>query len=169
MTPRGREPAPRRRVLGIDPGLQRTGYACVETDEFGLQARLVEAGVIRLKQGTPLSARLRQLDLELADAITDLAPSILAVESVFTHHKNLRTAILMAHARGVVLLAGQRAGLSFVEFPPATVKKAMTGNGNASKRQMQVAVAAEFGLAKPPEPPDVADAIAIALAGARRS
>lgn len=169
MSAAQRERAPALRVLGIDPGLQRTGYACIETGAFGMDATLVEAGVIRLKQGTPLAARLRQLDLELAEAIADLAPGVMAVESVFTHSKNVRTAILMAHARGVVLLAAQRCGLSLVELPPATVKKSMTGNGNATKRQMQVAVAAEFGLAKPPEPPDVADAIAIALAGARRS
>jgi crossover junction endodeoxyribonuclease RuvC len=74
----------------------------------------------------------------------------------------------MAHARGVILLCGQRRGLALIEVAPATVKKAMTGHGTASKRQMQTAVAATFGLDAPPEPPDVADAIAIALAGARR-
>lgn len=158
----------RVRVLGIDPGLQRTGYACVDAERGGVDARLVEAGVIRLNPGATLPSRLRQLDLDLAEAIAELTPECLAVESVFTHAKNLRTSILMAHARGVVLLAAQRAGLALVELSPATVKKSMTGNGNATKRQMQMAVAAEFGLAKAPEPADVADAIAVALAGARR-
>lgn len=156
------------RVVGIDPGLQRTGYGCVEIDPAGWTARLVEAGVLRLKAGASLSHRLRQLELDLVDLLEELAPSALAVESVFTHQQNLRTAILMAHARGVVLLCGQRRGIELVELSPATVKKAMTGKGNATKRQMQVAVASEFGLDRPPEPPDVADAIAIALAGARR-
>lgn len=157
------------RVVGIDPGLQRTGYGCVELETDGWKPVLVEAGVLRLKAGTSLSHRLRQLELDLLEVLEDLAPSTLAVESVFTHQQNLRTAILMAHARGVVLLCGQRRGLELIELSPATVKKAMTGSGAASKRQMQVAVAQEFGLAAPPEPPDVADAIAIALAGARRS
>lgn len=157
------------RVVGIDPGLERTGYACVEIERASYDARLVEAGVIRLKPKTPLASRLRQLDLELSDLLEEFAPSCMAVESVFTHARNLRTAILMAHARGVVLLSAQRRGLELVELTPATVKKSMTGNGNATKRQMQLAVAAEFRLGAPPEPPDIADAIAIALAGARRA
>lgn len=160
------------RVVGIDPGLQRTGYGCVEIDPDGWTPRLVEAGVLRLKADRSstnrLSPRLRQLELDLNELLEELCPIAIAVESVFTHSQNLRTAILMAHARGVVLLCGQRRGLELVELAPATVKKAMTGRGDASKRQMQLAVAQEFGLEKPPEPPDVADAIAIALAGARR-
>jgi crossover junction endodeoxyribonuclease RuvC len=157
------------RVVGIDPGLQRTGYACVEVPREGWDAVLIEAGVLRLKAGTSLSYRLRQLELDLLEVLEELAPSVVAVESVFSQTRNLRTAILMAHARGVALLCVQRRGLELVELPPATVKKAMTGNGNATKRQMQLAVASEFGLAAPPEPPDVADAIAVALAGARRA
>jgi crossover junction endodeoxyribonuclease RuvC len=156
------------RVVGIDPGLQRTGYGCVELDPEGWNSSLVEAGVLRLKAGTPVAHRLRQLELDLIEVLEELAPSAIAVESVFSHQQNLRTAILMAHARGVVLLCGQRRGVELIELSPATVKKAMTGRGNATKRQMQIAVAAEFGLDRPPEPPDVADAIAIALAGARR-
>jgi crossover junction endodeoxyribonuclease RuvC len=156
------------RVVGIDPGLQRTGYGCIEVDGDGWTPRIVEAGVLRLKAGTPLAHRLRQLEGDLMELLEELAPEAMAVESVFTHQKNLRTAILMAHARGVILLCGQRRGLALIEVAPATVKKAMTGHGTASKRQMQTAVAATFGLDAPPEPPDVADAIAIALAGARR-
>jgi crossover junction endodeoxyribonuclease RuvC len=157
------------RVLGLDPGLQRTGYGCIEVDGDGWTPRIVEAGVLRLKAGTPIASRLRQLECDLMELLDELAPSTMAVESVFTHQRNLRTAILMAHARGVILLCGQRRGLELVEVAPATVKKAVTGRGSASKSQMQTAVASTFGLAAPPEPPDVADAIAIALAGARRS
>ncbi len=156
------------RVVGIDPGLQRTGYGCVEVPRSGWDATLIEAGVLRLKDATSLSFRLRQLELDLNEVLDELAPTAIAVESVFTHQQNLRTAILMAHARGVVLLCAERRGLLLVELTPATVKKAMTGSGKASKQQMQTAVASEFRLAAPPEPPDVADAIAIALAGARR-
>lgn len=157
------------RVLGIDPGLERTGYACVELGRDGWSTRLVEAGVIRLKRGSDLSSRLLHLSRDMDEAIGELAPQLVAVETVFTHPKNLRTAILMAHARGAVLLAAARAGLSLIELSPATVKKAMTGKGNATKRQMQLAVVAEFALAALPEPHDVADAIAIALAGGRRA
>lgn len=157
------------RVLGIDPGLSRTGYGCVAVASDGYTTSIVEAGVLRLPRGTTLSHRLRQLELDLAEVLEELEPDVLAVESVFTHSRNLRTAILMAHARGVILLAGARRGCPLVEVAPATVKKALTGAGRASKEQMQLAIAARFGLAAPPEPPDVADALAIALAGARRS
>jgi crossover junction endodeoxyribonuclease RuvC len=157
------------RVLGIDPGLERTGYACIDLEVGTWQPRLIEAGVFRLPRDTSLSHRLRQLELDLAEALAELTPTCLAVETVFSHSKNLRTAILMAHARGVVLVAGERLGLTLVELPPATVKKAISGRGNATKRQVQLAVAAAFGLAEPPEPADVADALAIALAGGHRA
>jgi crossover junction endodeoxyribonuclease RuvC len=157
------------RILGIDPGLSRTGYGCVSVGPDGCTTMLVEAGVLRLPRGTPLPHRLRQLELDLAEVFDELAPDVLAVESVFTHSRNLRTAILMAHARGVILLAGARRGCPLIEVAPATVKKSLTGAGRASKAQMQLAIAARFGLDAPPEPADVADALAIALAGARRA
>lgn len=156
------------RVLGIDPGLTTTGYACIELATIGAEPRIVEAGAIRLTVSLPLAARLRQLHEELETILDELAPTHLVVESLFTHQNHLRTGMLMAHARGVVLLAGARRMLSFDEIPPATVKKALTGGGQATKRQVQLAVMAQCGLAAPPEPADVADAIAIAVTGARR-
>ncbi|HMN95587.1 MAG TPA: crossover junction endodeoxyribonuclease RuvC [Phycisphaerales bacterium] len=156
------------RVLGVDPGLAITGYACVELAALLGEPRVVEAGAIRLRAGAPLPLRLRQLDEELDALLDELRPTHLVVEQVFTHAAHPRTGVLMAHARGVVLLAGARRALAIDELPPATVKKAMTGRGQATKRQMQLAVMSQCGLADPPEPADVADAIAIAVTGARR-
>jgi len=156
------------RLLGIDPGLLRTGYACVELGEGSFEPRLVEAGVLRLPGETSVVRRLALLHDELAGVIDELRPDRMAVESVFSNRRFVRTAIIMAHARGVVLLCGALRNLAIDELPPATVKKALTGRGDASKVQMQQAVMEQCGLAELPEPPDVADAIAIALCGARR-
>jgi crossover junction endodeoxyribonuclease RuvC len=166
------------RMLGIDPGLRLTGYGCVEGD---LDApRLVEAGVFRLGKASKsgdeepiggaagVSARLAELERDLSAAIERLKPDVAAVESLFAHYKHPATAIIMGHARGVILLAINRARLPLVELKPNEVKKSITGNGHADKPQMQRAVQIQFNLAEPPSPPDVADAIAIALCAARR-
>lgn len=165
------------RMLGIDPGLRLTGYGCVEGDPDA--PVLVEAGVFRLgksqESGDALtgalgvSARLAELEQDLVATITRLRPEAAAVESLFAHYKHPATAIIMGHARGVILLAIRRAGLPLVELKPNEVKKSLTGNGHADKPQMQRAVQMQFALAAPPEPPDVADAIAVALCAARRS
>lgn len=156
------------RFMGIDPGLRLTGYACLEGPAD--PPSIIEAGVFRLAtgKGRSVSDRLLELDTDLADAIERLRPNVVAVESFFAHHKHPATAITMAHARGVVLLAIRRAGVSLVEFKPNLVKRAMTSHGLAGKAQMQRAVQSMFALEKPPSPPDVADAIAIALCAARR-
>lgn len=168
------------RVLGVDPGLRLTGYGCV--DGVGERPALVEAGVLRL--GAPrgrgpdearrppdaasVSARLAELDGDFRGLLDRLRPEIVAVESLFAHYKHPATAIVMGHARGVLLLAIRSAGVRLVEYKPNEVKKSLTGFGHASKEQMQSAVQAFFGLAQPPEPPDVADALAVALCAARR-
>jgi crossover junction endodeoxyribonuclease RuvC len=154
------------RILGIDPGLKITGYGCVERAMDG--TRIIEAGVLRLKVGASLNARLAQLHDELSQLLDDLVPQRMVVEKLYSHYKHVRTAIIMGHARGVVLLAGQSRGIEIDELGATEVKKAVTGNGHASKRQMQLAVMQQCGLAEPPSPPDVADAIAIALCAARR-
>jgi len=159
----------RSRLLGIDPGTANTGYACVEWRPRGGEPQLVEAGVLRLAGRRTLSHRLRQLELDLEAVVVEMRPSRIAVERVFTHVRNVRTSIIMAHARGVVLLVAERHGLELDELAPAAVKKAVTGRGDATKRQVQLAVMAQCGLAKPPSPSDVSDAIAIALTGARRA
>lgn len=146
------------RVLGIDPGLRLTGYACLDD-----ATSIVEAGVFRLARADgDLSARLEELDRDFRAALERLRPEVVAIEALFAHYKHPATAIVMGHGRGVLLLAVKTAGLELVEFKPAEVKKAMTGSGAATKVQMQEAVQHAFGLAEPPSPPDVADAIAIA-------
>lgn len=157
------------RVLGIDPGLLLTGYGCVELSDEAIDPKLVEGGVLRLKPRAPMAFRLAQLHDDLSSLLDELKPELVAVEQVFSHLKHVRTSILMGHARGVVLLAAQQRGIEIRELLPTAIKKAITGNGHASKRQMQRAVMSQCGLTSVPEPPDVADAIAIALCAARRS
>jgi len=156
------------RVIGIDPGLRIIGYGLVDLDDGQLEPRLVEAGIIKLNARQPIDARLHQLHEELAALLAEHRPQAMAVEKLFAHYKHPRTAILMAHARGAILLCAKQHGLTTHDLPATEVKKSVTGYGHASKQQMQQAVAAQCGLAEPPSPPDVADAIAIALCHARR-
>jgi crossover junction endodeoxyribonuclease RuvC len=156
------------RFLGIDPGLRITGYACVELRAGAVEPALVEAGVIRLNAKEPVIARLRALHEELGAILDELRPARVAVEEVFAHVAHVRTAIVMGHGRGVVLLSAALRDLEVDEFAPAEIKKALTGRGQASKQQMQRAVMHQFSLRTMPEPPDVADAIAIAACAARR-
>lgn len=157
------------RVLGIDPGMQITGYGCVELTGLTAQPVLCEAGVLRFNARQPMEDRLSQLHGELAELLADLAPDQVAVEKLYAHYRHPRTAIIMGHARGVILLAVKQANRPVAHLPATEVKKSLTGNGHASKRQIQQAVAARFSLAEPPNPPDVADAIAIALCHAQRT
>jgi crossover junction endodeoxyribonuclease RuvC len=156
------------RILGIDPGLNLTGYGCVDCRRNGDEPALVEAGVFRLKTKASMSFRLSQLHDDLVALLGELDPDVMVVEKLFSHYKQVRTAILMGHARGVILLAGQARGIKLHELAVTEVKKAITGNGHATKQQMQLAVMSQCGLRKPPSPPDVADAIALALCAARR-
>jgi len=156
------------RILGIDPGLALTGYGCVDLLPNQIEPTLVEAGVFRLPAKTPMAHRLGQLFEDLSQLIDELKPDTMVVEKLFTHYKHVRTGVLMAHARGVVLLAGQLKNVAIDELAVTEVKRAITGNGHASKEQVQHAVMIQCGLEKPPQPPDVADAIAIALCAARR-
>ncbi len=129
---------------------------------------IADAGVIRLKASAPLESRLATLYREITELVSEAQPDLVVVEQVFVHAKHARTAIVMGHARGVVLLVAAQQGVPVGELSPAEVKKSLTGNGRATKRQVQVAVKSQCRLATLPEPPDVADAIAIALCGARR-
>jgi len=157
-------PATPLRVLGLDPGLQITGYAIVEAAVAG--PRVCEAGVIRGADGratTDMAPRLRNLYNGIVEVIEQFRPQVVAVEQLFAHYDHPRTAILMAHARGVLLLAAGQHDLPVLSYAPTRIKKTITGNGRASKEQMQRAVQRELGLAQLPEPPDVADALAAAL------
>lgn len=156
-------------MLGIDPGLQITGYGCVEGD--AVRPTIVEAGVVRLvKAGEKRSvaARLEELDSEVRALIEHTSPDGLALEGLFAHYRHPETAIKMAHGRGVIVLAAQKAGVPIVELKPAEVKKALTGSGRATKEQMQMSVQALFSLPELPTPSDLADALAIGVCGLRR-
>lgn len=153
--------APSFRILGIDPGLNITGYGVIETG--GARVKLVEAGVIRGKTRGSLEARLKEIHEGVVEVIAAHKPQLLAIEQLYSHYERPRTAILMGHARGVIILAGSLAGIPTRHYAATQVKRMLTGAGRASKVQMQNAICREFGLLKPPEPPDVADALAVAL------
>lgn len=147
-------------VLGVDPGSQRTGYGAVESD--GRRHRLLEAGALVPGARVPLPEKLRHIHAGIAALIARFEPDALAVEDVF-HSANTRTALVLGHVRGVVLLAGAQAGLPVHEYPPATVKQQVTGSGRAEKSQ--VAFMVTRMLALPSEAPagDATDALAVAL------
>src|SRR3954470_7967384 len=149
------------RILGIDPGLRITGYGVV--DYRPLRPKLVDGGVIRLKPKTSLADRLLELEIELDALIDEHKPDICAVEQLYSHYAHPRTAILMGHARGVILLVATRAGVRVEEYAANRIKQSLTGFGHAGKGQMQRTIQSIWNLAKPPEPPDVADALAVAL------
>ena len=155
------------RVLGIDPGLRLTGYGVVDVASGAVEPKLVEGGVIRLKSKS-IEQRLVELNDSIASLIDEFKPGEMALEKLYAHYKHPRTAILMAHARGVILLCAEQRALTVEHVPATAVKKALTGYGHASKEQMQRAVQTQCRLKEPPSPPDVADAIAIALTHARR-
>ena len=149
------------RILGIDPGLRLTGYGVI--DYAAVRPALVDGGVLRLDATAPLAARLVELDRELDAVLTEHRPAVCAVEQLYSHYAHPRTAILMGHARGVILLAAARRGVRVAEYPANRVKQAVTGHGHASKHQVQKAIQLLWSLPAPPEPPDVADALAIAV------
>jgi crossover junction endodeoxyribonuclease RuvC len=155
------------RVLGIDPGLNITGYAVVE---FGrAEPAIIEAGTLRTAAKADMAERITQIHTDLSALIAELKPDTAAIEQIYAHYKHPRTAILMAHARGIVMLACQQAGVSVRNLAATHVKKSLTGNGHASKQQMQRTIQTICHLTALPEPPDVADAIAIALCAGRQA
>ena len=149
------------RVLGIDPGLNITGYGVLDVAAGG--PRVCEAGVVRGKTKSSLTARLCEIHTGVCEVIEALKPTVVAIEQLYSHYERPRTAILMGHARGVICLAAAQAGLEIVNYAATQVKKTLTGNGHASKVQMQHAVKFELKLESLPEPADVSDALAVAL------
>ncbi len=157
------EPKTASCVIGVDPGLNITGYGIVTRSAN--QAKLVEAGVIRLPRSCDnnLAERLETLFVELQRVIEEFRPEAMCLEEVYSHATYPRTAILMGHARGVICLAARLSGIPVLGFSAKRIKRAVTGNGNASKLQVQRAVQSYFSLYRLPHPPDVADALAAAL------
>lgn len=152
------------RILGIDPGLQLTGYGVIDHKPHVRTPALIDAGVIRLKAKTTVSERLVELERELDSILDEHSPQVVCVEQLYAHYAHPRTAIIMGHARGVILLAAARRELRLVELAANRIKQSVTGHGHAGKSQIQRAVQGIWNLATPPEPPDVADALAIAYA-----
>jgi len=126
-----------RRIVGIDPGLNTTGYGIVDISRTGL--RLKEAGIIRTRRGT-LTARLHEIHAALSEIMQNFRPECLALEELYSHYQRPRTAILMGHARGVICLAAAQSNVKVAHYAATKVKKMLTGNGRAPKAQMQVAI-----------------------------
>jgi len=149
-------------VLGIDPGTANTGYGVVRGDGVH-SVSLVECGVIRTRPRDPLATRLKEIFDGITELITRHRPDALSVEDVF-YAKNVRTTVVLGHARGVALLAGAQAGVAIHEIPPAEIKKAVVGTGAATKEQVQFMLTRLLRLKSVPQPSDAADGVAAALA-----
>ena len=148
------------RIFGIDPGSERTGYGCVETD--GRRHQLIACGAITVAVGDPFPLRLARIQRELTTLLAAHQPQCVAVESLF-HAVNARSALKLGHARGVAILAAVEAGCDVVEYTPAEIKRAVVGYGRAEKHQVQQMIKLLLGLAKAPSPHDAADALAVAI------
>lgn len=149
-------------VLGIDPGTAVTGYGVVKGDRT-LPPRLLECGVIRTRPRDPLASRLQEIHAGVVELIQRHRPDALSVEDVF-YARNVRTTVVLGHARGVILLAAANAKIEIAEYPPAEIKKAVVGAGGATKEQVQFMVMRLLRLKTPPQPSDASDGVAAALA-----
>ncbi|MGD9906181.1 MAG: crossover junction endodeoxyribonuclease RuvC [Vicinamibacterales bacterium] len=154
------------RVFGIDPGSERTGYGCVETD--GRRHRLIVCGAIGTAGHGDFAARLATIHRTLVDRLRDSRPDAVAIESLF-HAVNVRSALKLGHARGVAMLAAVDAGVEVVEYSPSEIKRAVVGYGRAEKAQVQQMVKLLLGLDHAPSPHDAADALAVALCHVHRA
>ncbi len=152
-----------RRFLGLDPGLRCTGYGAIERDERGT-LRLIEAGVLTPDPRAPLERRLGELHAACSDVIAAVRPDVVVIEELWTAYKHPSTAVLMGHARGVLCLAAFSAGLPVRDLAHALVKRVLTGSGAARKDQVNRMVVNQLRLEGAPEPNDVTDALALALA-----
>ncbi|MFH0839298.1 MAG: crossover junction endodeoxyribonuclease RuvC [Candidatus Omnitrophota bacterium] len=149
------------RIIGIDPGLGITGYGVIELKNARMN--LIEAGIVKTPHTLPIHIRLKKIYQELQGLLEEFKPDLLALEDIYSHHMHPRTSILMAHARGVVCLASCLSGVQIKGFSAKRIKKAVTGNGNASKEQVEKMVTSILNLKKPITQPDAADALALAI------
>lgn len=148
------------RILGIDPGIGITGFGLIEVD-FG-KARALDFGVVRTKVDAPIASRLKELYDSLVQVFEETNPEMVAVEKLF-FSKNITTGIVVAEARGVILLVAEQMGIPVYEYTPNEIKKSLTGYGAATKTQMEEMVRIHLGLEKKPKPDDAADALAVAI------
>lgn len=149
-------------VLGIDPGTATTGYGVVSSGVGSAAPKLLECGVIRTPARAPLAQRLKDIFDGVSEVMERHSPDALAVEDVF-YAKNVRTTVVLGHARGVVLLAGEQHGLVIHEYAPSVIKKTVVGAGAATKDQVAFMVARLLRLKTAPTPADAADGVACAL------
>ena len=149
------------RVVGIDPGLKITGYGIVDGE--GNSFSLVEAGFVSTNERDPMSERVRSIYDDVRSVIKETDAACVAIEELYAHYAHPRTAILMGHARGAIMLAAAKCGVPVASYSATMIKKSLTGNGHASKGQVQRMIEVMLGLNAPPEPPDVADALAVGL------
>jgi crossover junction endodeoxyribonuclease RuvC len=155
------------RVAGFDPGLNITGFGVIELN--GSACKLISAGVIRVSSKQELADRLREIYLGVKQVLEETNPEQMAIEELYSNYVHPRTAILMGHARGMIFLAASEKGLPVTSYPAKKIKQTLTGNGSAAKIQMQRSIQSQLRLAKLPEPPDVADALAVALCHLNRA
>jgi crossover junction endodeoxyribonuclease RuvC len=148
------------RVFGIDPGSERTGYGCVETD--GSRHRIVTCGAVTVASSASFSEKLFEIHRRLLDLLAEHRPQSVAIESIF-YAANVRSALKLGHARGVAMLAAAQAGVAVVEYSPAEIKRAVVGYGRAEKHQVQRMVKLLLDLPAVPSPDDAADALAVAI------
>jgi len=149
------------RILGIDPGLQVCGYAAIKATAG--RETLIEAGVLRTDSSSAIEEKLNQIARDTETLLNKFRPEIVAVEELYSHYAHPRTAILMGHARGVILQKAAEMAVEVRSFSATRIKKSITGNGRASKEQVQRTIQTILSLSEMPEPSDVADAIAAAL------
>jgi len=147
-------------VLGIDPGTARCGWGLV--DKKGSMLTAVDYGIIETSKDTPQPSRLKAVHDEVAEIIKEFKPDIMAVEKLF-FNRNVTNALSVGEARGVILLAGEKAGIELAEYTPLQVKMALTGYGKAEKKQVETMVMRLLNLKTAPKLDDTADALAIAL------
>ncbi|MDD4801387.1 MAG: crossover junction endodeoxyribonuclease RuvC [Syntrophomonas sp.] len=147
-------------VLGIDPGTATTGYGLVKYE--GGKETLLRYGVIKTSPSQEMPQRLVKINREYTDLLEEFNPDAVAIEQLF-HHKNAKTVISVAQSRGVLLMTAAVKGIQIAEYTPLQVKQAVTGYGNAEKKQIQIMVQKILALDKLPQPDDAADALAIAI------
>ena len=149
------------RILGIDPGLNTTGYGLIEGS--GLKITLIEAGFIRTNPDNDISSRLARIHRAVSKIIGKFKPEVLVLEKLYVHWKHPTTAYALGQARGLICLAGKQSDTPVIEYAATRIKKAITGNGHASKLQIQRVVQHLLSLESLPKPPDIADALALAI------
>jgi len=147
--------------IGIDPGLGITGYGILE--KAGKEIIIREAGFIRTDRKASMESRIAEIYHGINEVITEFKPELVIIEDLYSHYRHPKTAIIMGHARGAVYLSAATAGLNVKSYGATMIKKSLTGNGRASKLQVQTMIKSKLGLKTLPEPPDVADALAVAL------